>query len=257
MTRFSRVTLGAVAIGVVAAACGPAVLRDQHGVNWTTGGQVVYMVNNAETLSGVAVTLTAPDGTTHTATTGSAGLWTIKGLRPDLYAAHYELAGYEPVDGVVDLSASGNNQVSDPFQSAGVVQMQETLLTATVSPFNLTVKDGDILHDGLGGTTAVYGVAAGGAITVTFPRRVENFGNVDLRDGITQQNIQANLDSNGTTFTFSKTAIDNMNNGNTPLTPDNDPFTWHRIRIQGVTSYSPIHGDPQQMTADIYFNATP
>lgn len=255
--KLTCISLAAVAAAVLAVGCGPAVLRDQHSVKFSTGGQIVYALDGSEGLAGVAITLTGPDGTQYTASSGSDGLWTISKLPPGVYAAHYELTGYEPVDTELALDAFGPNQVSNPFVSAGTVQMDETLLRADIGPFAVQVKPGDSPRDGIGSSVLVYSISGDGAITVTFPRRVYN-GQVRLTDEQTFQQINAQLDTaTGTTFTFSKNEIDNINGGQNPLTSDNDPYTWHRISIQNVQTYSPIHGDPQTISAEAWFNATP
>lgn len=244
-------------VSAIAAGCGPAVLRDQHGVKYKTGGQVVYAGDNSIVLPGVSITLTDTDGIETAATTDSSGLWSIKGLLPGVYAARYELAGYEPIVTSLDLDAFGANQVSNPFISAGTVQLDETLVRASFSPFAISLENGQQLFDGVGGNVMSYSVANDAAITVTFPQRVFN-GQVRLTDENTNQQINATLDTaTGTTFTFSKNAIDQLNGGSNPLTADNDPFTWHRIQIQQVETFSPIHGTLRQISATAWFNATP
>ena len=245
----------AVLAGVSVAACGSTVLKDQHSVHFAVGGQVVYATDNSP-LSGVTVALTGIDGKTTSATTDSEGLWSMTGLVPAVYAATYSAAGYQSQNGTVDLSAFGPNEVSNPYVVVPTVQLTETLLQATIAPFGTSLTSGESKTDGFGGNVLSYSVGNDGAITVSFPYRVFN-GNARLTDQETGQQIFATLDSNGTTFTFSKTEIDTMNNGSQPLTSDTNPYTWARIQISNVQSYTPIHGDPVFFSANAYFNATP
>ena len=254
MKGLSKVALAIVA-GVSVAACGSTVLKDQHAVHFAVGGQVVY-VTDSSPLAGVTVTLTGINGKTTTATTDSSGLWSMTGLVPAVYAASYSATGYEPQSGTVDLSAFGPNEVSNPYEVVPTVKLSETLLRATIAPFGTELTTGETKTDGFGGNVLVYSIANDGAITVGFPYRVFN-GNVRLFDQETGQNINATLDSNGTTFTFSQLAIDNLNGGGQPLTSDTNPYTWARISISNVQSYTPIHGDPVFFQANAYFNATP
>lgn len=248
-------------VSALAAACGPTVLRDQHGVKFKTGGQVVYGGDTTIVLPGVAVTLTDTDGIVTTANTDSSGLWTMKNLLPGVYAARYELAGYEPLLTSLELDAFGSNEVSNPFIAAGTIQLNEISLTATFAPFGTVLTNGQQLFDGVGGNVLTYSVTNDGAISVTFPQRVFA-GQVRLTDGETGQQIDATLDTaNGTSFTFSKIEIDNINGGGggggNALTADNNPFTWHRIQVQNVETFSPIHGTLRQINATAWFNATP
>lgn len=254
MKGLKKIALAMIA-GASVAACGQTVLKDQHSVHFAVGGQVTY-VTDGSPLPGVSVTLTGIDGKTTTATTDSEGLWSMTGLVPAVYAASYEAAGYESQSGTVDLSAFGPNEVSNPYVVVPTVKLSETLLRATLAPFGTELTTGESKTDGFGGNVLVYSVANDGAISVGFPYRVFN-GNVRLSDQETGQQINATLDSNGTSFTFSKTEIDNLNGGSQPLTSDTNPYTWARIQISNVQSYTPIHGDPVFFSASAYFNATP
>lgn len=254
-----KVTASLLALGVVLApvsGCGGAP-ASTHNVRVDVGGSVVYALDPGEGLAGVSVGLADVEGEIETATTNSAGLWTIENLRPGVYTETYSLAGYEPFVGTFAIPAGGENNVKNVFLTRPEVALSEVGLVASISPFDVEVRDGDEPHDGLAGASMTYSSSAGGAIVVTFDRRIAS-GTVRLRDTETDQQISATSDALDQVFTFSEAQISTLNGGgpNGHLTVDSDPFTWHRIDIN-VNTYTPIHGDLVHTSARIWFNAVP
>src|SRR5579859_4636285 len=73
------------------------VLQDQHPVVFSTGG-VVYEDSNQwpyPTLAGVTVSVAGADGQTQTATTDSAGVWSMSGVAPGDYTLTYSKEGFQ------------------------------------------------------------------------------------------------------------------------------------------------------------------
>lgn len=257
-----RLTLGRVLVAVAAAmgiavGCGgPPPEAQTHNVKIDVGGMVIYALDADEVLPSVAVTLTDVEGETLTAQTTSAGLWVIENIAPGVYSESYVLAGYETQTGTFTIPAGGENNVRNVFISRGTVALDESEITASISPFSVTVGNGDELRDGLAGAVMVYSSAGNGDIVVTFPRYVVS-GTVQLRDLSTNQVLNATPDAGRTIWTFDETDIGQINFGTDMLTLDQEPYTWHRLQLNGVTTYTPIHGDLVSMSANLYFNATP
>lgn len=257
-----RVLLGGlgVAVALLVAACGGEPSQT-HNVQIDVGGSVSYALDPSEGLAGVVITLTDVDGNVRIGTTNSAGLWTIENVLPGVYAETYELAGYETVESTFSIPAGGENNVKNVFITRAAVYLSETPLTMTVSPFSATLRPADPMYDGLGGVTMVYSTSGNADVVVTFSRRVIN-GNVRIIDGLTGQQAFATADTTRTIWTISEAQISNINGGITPANPgirtDQDSFTWSRLMIQTVTSYTPIHGDVVATPlTDGYFNVVP
>src|SRR5579859_5058082 len=208
----SRLAFGlALALGL-AVGCGTTVNNNVEGpVVFSIGGQVIYDASlPVQALSGVTVKVAAPGGAITTATTDSAGLWSMTGFAPGVYTATFTLAGYQTV----------------------------------MSPFPVTLQNGTQLFDGVGGNSLHYSLSGNGAITITFPYRV-NFANATLTDQNTSKQIDATFTS-GNMLVFSKSQIDNMNNpGPISLTGNN---TWDPIPVTAL-GFTPIHGLQQNFSA--------
>ncbi len=248
--------LAAFAVAVATAACGGAPPQT-HNVKIDVGGSVVYALDPSEGLAGVAIVLTDVEGREYTATTNSAGLWTIENVLPGVYSESYSLAGYDPLTGTFSIPAGGENNVANVFITRPAVALEEEPLVATISPFSTSLVDGDQPFDGLGGAVLVYSSSGNADIVVSFTRRVVG-GNVSLRDDDTGQQIGAQADATGMIWTFSEADIATINGGGVTghLTVDQDPFTWHRIQVS-VTSFTPLHGDLVQTQATARFNCVP
>lgn len=255
---FGRI-LAAVAmlgVGVTAGCGGPPAEEQTHNVKIDVGGSVVYALDASEPLPSVLITLTDVEGETRTAQTTSAGLWAIEDIAPGVYTESYALAGYETQTGTFTIPAGGENNVRNVFMSRGTIGLSETGMIASISPFSVEVENGDELRDGLAGSVMVYSSAGNGDIVVTFPRYVAS-GTVQLRDLETNQSLNATPDTNRMIWTFDEADIGQINFGTEMITLDQEPYTWHRIQLNNIATYTPIHGDVVTLSANLYFNATP
>jgi hypothetical protein len=183
-------------------------------------------------------------------------LWDLRDLDPGPYVERYSLAGYEPVEGTFLLDAFGENDVENLFVSRGTVGLDEAHLLATISPFALSIRDGDSLADGIAGVSAAY---SGGDIVVTFSRPIAqpNAGDVYFYDYESGDPAFATVDSAGQVFTISAASIAAIDGGNGPAA-DNDPYTWgSAVFVNFVSSYTPIHGSQETMDAELYLNVLP
>lgn len=252
-------TLARIALGLavmVAAGCGGGGGRSSvvHDVKFDVGGRVSYLLDPARPLSGVTITLTDVDGETKVATSASNGLWTASDLHPGPWIERLELAGYEPLERTFVLAIGGENDVANVFEGRPDAFLQETLLRVATSPFVVEIHDGQTFRDGYG-YTMQYSVAAQGSIVLTLSRPVY-YVDAELQDMETGQNVNASYDSVARTLTFAESDIDTLNGGNNGITTDTEPWTWHRIRIDGG-AVTPLNGDDESFFATLFFNAVP
>jgi|SRR5579859_6579029 len=246
--------------------CGPqTVSKDLLPVSFSTGGSVClyycrssggYSARTGDPLPGVTVTVDGGVGNISVAVTDSAGNWALNNLSPGAYNVTFRKEGYQPEEEALYLDAFGDNQVSNPYQSAGAIGMRESD-EATFGPFGVTLQDGQVAYDGAGYPLR-YSVSGGGDITMALSQRVTGvvYQGVTLIDHVTGRSISAVLDtSNGTTFRFTRSAIDGMNGG-TPLTVGGNPLNLPEVRSEYVLVVTPS-GRQYSYWNQLFFTADP
>jgi hypothetical protein len=253
----SRPLLILALIGAAAsAACADGRRAHQtHSVRFDVGGSVAYAGPPSEPLIGVAVTLIDVEGNEFLATTGSHGLWTIEGVRPGVFFERFELAGYQALEREFSIEAFGENDVSNPFIARPPALLEETRLRGTVEPFGVSLSDGDELFDGVGGASIEYSLGDSEDVMVALNAATTE-GALVLLDMISGDFVVAALDTaTMTTITIAATQIEGMNGG-TGLTPSPGPLDLHQLGVS-VSGFTPIHGDPVNLEAAVWFRAVP
>lgn len=255
--QLAHVALALAVVGAAAGGCGSGGGRGSliHDVKFDVGGRVSLNRHDDVPLAGVTVTLIDDDGDTETATTGADGLWTATNLHPGPWIERFSLEGYETLERPLFLPVDGENDVENVFVASEEMELYETLLEATVSPFGVTVENGSFVRDGFDGAAFEYSVLGDGSITVRFDRDVID-ADGSLEDGVTGQNVNPSFDDVTDTLTFSADDIDTMNGGGTPLSTDSDPWTFHTLTLYAFAK-TPIHADAEELLIIIFFNAVP
>lgn len=240
------------------AGCGNSGPAPTHTVRMDLGGSVVWSGDFLTPIPGLLVTLTDIEGNTETAVTNSQGLWVIADVKPGAYVETYEAPGYETFTDTFLLEAGGENDVKNIFVSRGIIGMDETNLWASVSPYDITLRNGDSFRDGFGGIAATW--TTGTDIVVTMSRRVYNPGGFEvyLFDEPSGDFALGVIDtSTETTYTISAADIAAIDGGLGPFT-DTDPYSWTlSLIVNNVDSWTPIHGTLEQVDANVEMNATP